>query len=89
MYTASLAMMYNAANSASVAEDMTCLMTCAIFRMAPLLGGMLALLDKKKCPSCSTSGFGFTEVAGIAVDCEDHVTFVVGENCIFLCCKIV
>ena len=42
IYTASRAIMYSAASSASVAEDITCLMTCAIFKMAPLFGGMLA-----------------------------------------------
>ena len=40
MYTASLAIMYNAASSASVADDMTCFIMCAMLRMAPLLGGL-------------------------------------------------
>eukprot|EP00956_Cyclotella_meneghiniana_P040393 scaffold194275_cov26-Cyclotella_meneghiniana.AAC.1 len=34
MYTASRAIMYNAASSASVADDMTFLMMCAMLRMA-------------------------------------------------------
>ncbi len=50
MYTASRAMMYNAANSASVADNMTCLMTWAMLRTAPLFGGMFAPLERKKCP---------------------------------------
>ena len=50
MYTASLAMMYSAASSASVADVMTCLMMCAILSTAPLFCGMVALLDRKKCP---------------------------------------
>ena len=37
MYTASRAIMYNAASSASVADVMTCLILCAMFNMAPLL----------------------------------------------------
>ena len=50
MKTASWAMMYSAASSASVAEAMTCLMMWAIFRMAPLVGGSSALDERKKCP---------------------------------------
>ena len=50
MYTASRAMMYNAANSASVADDITCLMTWAMLRTAPLFGGMFAPLDREKIP---------------------------------------
>ena len=46
--TASRAMMYSPANSASVADDMTCLMMCAMLRTAPLFGGMAASFDKKK-----------------------------------------
>ena len=48
IYTASHAMMYSAANSALVADVMTCLMMCAIFSTAPLLAGIVALLDRKK-----------------------------------------
>ena len=48
MYTASHAIIYRPANSASVADDMTCLIMCAILSMAPLLGGMSAPLDRKK-----------------------------------------
>ena len=51
MKTASRALMYNAASSASVAEAMTCLMIWAIFKMAPLLGGISALEERKKWPS--------------------------------------
>ncbi len=50
IYTASRAMMYNAANSASVADVMTCLMMCAMLSMAPLLAGIMASLERKKCP---------------------------------------
>ena len=50
IYTASRAMMYNAANSASVADVMTCLMMCAMLSTAPLLAGIVASLERKKCP---------------------------------------
>jgi len=51
IYTASRAMMYNAAKSASVAEDaMICLMMCAMLSTAPLLAGIVASLEWKKCP---------------------------------------
>ena len=58
MYTASLAMIYNAASSASVADVMTCFIICAMFNIAPLLGGMLLLLERKKCPPALLLAFG-------------------------------
>ena len=48
MYTASLATMHNAASLASVAEDMACLIMCAIFSTAQLLCGTEDSIDKKK-----------------------------------------
>ena len=50
IYTASHAMMYNAANSALVADVMACLMMCAMLSTAPLLAGIVALFERKKCP---------------------------------------
>jgi hypothetical protein len=50
--------MYRAANSASVADDMTCLMMCAMLRIAPLLGGLSQSWDKKKCPPALLRAFG-------------------------------
>ena len=50
MKTASRAMMYNVVSLASVAEAIPCLMMWAIFSMAPLLGGISALEDRKKWP---------------------------------------
>ena len=50
IYTASCAMMYNATNSASVADVMPCLMMCAMLIMVPLLAGIVASLERKKCP---------------------------------------
>ena len=58
MYTASLAMMYKAANSASVAYDITCFIIWAMFRTALLFCGMVELLDKKKCPPTLLRSFG-------------------------------
>ena len=46
-YTASLDMMYSAANSASVADVITCLMMCAMLSTVPLFCGIVALFDKK------------------------------------------
>ncbi len=43
IYTASCAIVYSAASSASVANVMTCLMMWAMLRMAPFLGGISAL----------------------------------------------
>jgi len=48
MYTASRAIMYSRASSSLVANDMTLLMMCAMFGTAPLFGGMVVLLDRKK-----------------------------------------
>ncbi len=41
--------MYKPVSSASVAEDITFLMMCAMFRITPLFGGTVVLLDRKKC----------------------------------------
>ncbi len=50
MYTASHAMMYSPASSALVANDMTFLIMCAMLSTAPLFGGMVVSLERKKCP---------------------------------------
>ena len=44
MYTASCAMMYSAASSASVADVMMCLIMCVMLRIAPLFWGIFASL---------------------------------------------
>ncbi len=49
MLTALQAIMYRPASSALVAEDITFLMMCAMFSIAPLFGGMVVLLERKKC----------------------------------------
>ena len=48
MYTASLTMMNKSANSASVADEMTCFIMWAMLRTDPLFCGMVELLDRKK-----------------------------------------
>ncbi len=58
MYTASLAIMYNPANSASVAEDITCLIMWEMFSTTPLFGGIGVSPDKKKCPPARRRALG-------------------------------
>ncbi len=58
MYTALHTIMYGPANSASVADDMTFLMMCAIFSTVPLFGGMVVSLDRKKCPPALLCALG-------------------------------
>ncbi len=58
MYTASLAIMYNPANSTSVAEDITCLIMWAMFSAAQLFGGIGVSMDKKKCPPARLRALG-------------------------------
>ena len=50
MCTASRALMKSAASSASEADDMTDFITCAIVKIAPLLGGCGSSFYRKKCP---------------------------------------
>ena len=91
MYTTSLAIIYSAASPASVADVITCLMMWTMLRMAPLLGGILALVDMKKCPTTRLLAFGFwlAQVASIAMDRHDHFTAVVCEYHIFLCGEVI
>ena len=58
MYTATLAMMYKAANSASVADDITCFIMWAMLRTALLFCGMVESLDRKKWPPTLLHAFG-------------------------------
>ena len=58
VYTASRAMMYSAASSASVADVMTCLIMCVMLKIAPLFWGIVALLDKKKFLPARLLAFG-------------------------------
>jgi hypothetical protein len=61
--------MYKPASSASVAEDITFLMMCDMFRIAPSIGGTVVLLEKKKCPPCLAACFWLAQIAGVAVYC--------------------
>ena len=58
MYTASLAMIHKAANSASVAADMTCFIMWDMLRTSPLFCGMVESLDNKKWPPALLRAFG-------------------------------
>ena len=58
MYTAAHVMMYSAASSDSVTGVMTCFLMCAMLRIALLFFGIVALLDKKKCPPARLQAFG-------------------------------
>ena len=57
MYTASLAMIYNAASSASVADDMPRFIMRAMLRIAPLFAGITVSSDRKKCPPALLRAF--------------------------------
>ncbi len=50
--------MYRPASTVSVAEDITFLMMCDMFRVAPLFGGTVVLLERKKCPPAWLCAFG-------------------------------
>ncbi len=89
MYTASHAMMYKAASSASVAEDMAFLMMWAMLSMAPLLRGTVFSKREGKVSVGTATCFGFTEVTSIAMDGGFHFTAFVCENGILLCSEIV
>ena len=58
MYMDLRAIMYSAASSASVVDVMTCLIMCVILRSVPLFWGIVASLDKKKCPPARILDFG-------------------------------
>ena len=68
MYTALRAIMYSPESSASVADDITFLMMCAMFSTAPLFGGMAVSFDRKKCPPALLGALG-AQVACLAVYC--------------------
>ncbi len=58
IYTTLHAMMYSPANSASVANDMTFLIMCAMLSTALLFGGTVVLLERKKCPPALLHALG-------------------------------
>ncbi len=58
MQMASQAIMYKPASSALVADDITFLMMCTMFSIAPLFGGTVVSLERKKCPPAWLRAFG-------------------------------
>ena len=58
MYTASRVIMYNEANSDSVADYITCFIMWDMLSTAPLFCGMVESLDKKKWPPALLHAFG-------------------------------
>ena len=52
------AFMYRPASYASMAEDIMFLMMCAMFRIDPLFGGTVVLLERKKFPPTQHCAFG-------------------------------
>ena len=58
MYTASRAIMYDAANSAYVADDITCFIMWDMLSTDQLFCGMVESLDKKKWPPALLHAFG-------------------------------
>ena len=89
MYTASLAMIHKAANSASVAADMTCFIMWDMLRTSPLFCGMVESLDNKKMASCTAACFRFAQLSGLAVCRQFHVTFIECEDSFFLCFNVI
>ena len=49
--------LYRPANLASVADDITFLIMCAMLRTALLFCGMVLLLERKKCPPALLRAF--------------------------------
>jgi hypothetical protein len=58
MYTALHAIMYNTVSSASVADDMMFLIMCAMLSTAPLCGGTVVSLERKKCLPAQLQALG-------------------------------
>ncbi len=50
--------MYRPASSASVADNIMFLMMRAMFTIAPLFGGTVVFLERKKCPPARLCAFG-------------------------------
>ena len=89
MYMALHAMMYSAASLALVADDITCLIMCAMFSMAILVEGTPAPLDRKKRSPALLLSFVFTKIAGITVHGKFHITGMVCDDGSLLGCNVV
>ena len=51
-----------------------------------IVGRDVSIGRKKEMAACTAACFGFTEVTCVAVGGKDHVTGVVCEDGVFLCC---
>ena len=49
-----------------------------------IIGGIIGIAGEEKMSACSASGFGFVEIAGVGVHCQDHVAGVICEDGFFL-----
>jgi hypothetical protein len=58
IFMALRAIMYRPASSALMVEDIKFLMMCAMLSIAPLFGGTVVLLERKKCPPTQLCAFG-------------------------------
>jgi hypothetical protein len=76
--------MYSALSLALSALDMTALSILEMLRTAPLLGGLLTLVEQKKMAAGLAACVGFAEVGCVAVHGKDHVTAFVHEDGIWI-----
>jgi len=76
-YTLLLVPWYSAANSASVADVITCLMMCAMLSTAPLLVGIVASLDRRKCPPALLCACGSLRLLTLLCRANFYVTCTV------------
>ena len=60
MYTALRAIMYRPVSLASVADDITYLIMCAMLKTAPWFCGMALLLERKKCDPALLCAFVYS-----------------------------
>ncbi len=54
-----------------------------------IVGGDFGIVGHEEMSSRLAFGIRFAEIAGVAVDCHDHLVAVVGEDCVFLRGKVV
>ena len=76
-YTLLLVPWYSAANFASVADVITCLMMCAMLSTAPLLVGIVASLDRRKCPPALLCACGSLRLLTLLCSANYYVTCTV------------
>ena len=78
--------MKSAHNLALEALDMTALIICKFFNIAPLNGGFSSLLERKQLLS---SCVAFTKITDIAMVSQNHVAHGVAQNGFFMRCHTV